>query len=280
MCRVPGARDPAVTAIIGIARHVPGTAPPRRRRRPPHRPLGDLDRAPTAARREAPATLGGPRPVAAAGWLPSRPESASLGSGSAGQRRPPPRTCPHGRAGPLPRPLTPAHSPGQASRRHGTVSDLASGLEPRDNADNTSMTSGFWQRVRGRSMAPALRDGDEVWLEPIGPVVAGDVVVARIPGSRTGTVLHRVVREDEQGVWTRGDACRADDPLSPRVNILFRATSFRRRGRVAPIPPPAGPTARGLWRARARLESAIGAPGRWWRARRCSSTSTGSGSPG
>ncbi len=34
------------------------------------------------------------------------------------------------------------------------------------------MASGFWQRVQGRSMSPALRDGDEVWLEPIGPIVA------------------------------------------------------------------------------------------------------------
>ncbi len=36
--------------------------------------------------------------------------------------------------------------------------------------------------------------------------------MVRIPGSRTGTVVHRVLRDDDGGVVTRGDACRANNP--------------------------------------------------------------------
>lgn len=134
----------------------------------------------------------------------------------------------------------------------------------------------FWQLVRGRSMLPALADGDEVLLEPAAKLAVGDVVVARVP-SRRGTVLHRVIRLDGAWVVTRGDACLRRDPPVPRANVLFRATAFRRSGAGGTIPPAPGAFRR-LWlRCVRRFESARGAPGRWWRARR-SSSSTANGS--
>src|SRR5512140_4032334 len=94
----------------------------------------------------------------------------------------------------------------------------------------------FWQPVRGRSMLPTLREGDEVLLEPAAELALGEVVVARVP-SRRGTILHRVVGLDGARVVTRGDACLRSDPPVPRANVLFRATAFRRPGTEGRIPP-------------------------------------------
>lgn len=113
-------------------------------------------------------------------------------------------------------------------------------------------------------MSPALREGDEVLLEPVAELALGDVVVARVP-SRPGTILHRVVGLEGARVWTRGDACLRSDPPVPRANVLFRATAFRRPGAAGPIPAAPGACRRLWWRWARRLASARGAPGRWWR---------------
>lgn len=130
----------------------------------------------------------------------------------------------------------------------------------------------FWQIVHGRSMSPALVEGDEVLLSPLvdGPE-PGEVVVMRLgPGTM---VLHRVVASRDGVVETRGDACPRSDRRSPTRAVLLRATMRRRRGLVRPIPPlglPARLLRSGLARRLVRL---IAAPGRWWRVRWSSSTS-------
>ncbi len=135
----------------------------------------------------------------------------------------------------------------------------------------------FWQAVRGDSMLPALRDGDEVLLASPVEVTVGDVVVVRVP-SRPGTILHRVVHREGARVVTRGDACLRNDPVLPRANVLFKALARRRQGTEAPIPAALGRNGRRWWRWGRRLASALAAPGRWWRGRPWCSTSTGSGS--
>lgn len=138
-----------------------------------------------------------------------------------------------------------------------------------------------WQRVSGQSMSPALRDGDEVLLAPVGdaPLAAGEVVVARWDGR---IVIHRVVAVHGGQVVTRGDACRRDDRPVVTGRILFRAVRRRRASRVEPIPARAAAPLRVLRRLRSllarSLASRAGAPGRWWRARRSCSTSRGGGS--
>jgi hypothetical protein len=126
-------------------------------------------------------------------------------------------------------------------------------------------------------MEPALDEGDEVLLSPLDAAPsAGDVVVAR--GAGGGLVLHRVVHASGVCIITRGDACRRDDAPVPPRHVLLRALVKRSRGRTRRIPPAPGPLLR-LWSGlRRRLASRVAAPGRWWRARRSSSTSTGDAS--
>lgn len=136
----------------------------------------------------------------------------------------------------------------------------------------------IWCRVSGGSMSPTLEDGDEVRLALArGPLTAGEVVVARGPHGRL--VVHRVVAAGAGAIITRGDACLHDDPPVRPGRVLFRAAEMRREGRVRPIP---GRLPRAVLRlrsiARRCLASLRAAPGRWWRARRSSSTWTGGGS--
>jgi hypothetical protein len=114
-------------------------------------------------------------------------------------------------------------SPGPASREG-----------PAMSADGRSVLP-FWQPVRGGSMHPALREGDEVLLAPAAELSPGDVVVVRLPG-RSGTLLHRVVEAGDASVVTRGDACAHLDPPAPRSAVLFRALARRRDGQEAPVP--------------------------------------------
>jgi signal peptidase I len=135
----------------------------------------------------------------------------------------------------------------------------------------------LWLTVRGRSMEPALAEGDEVLLSPlVGSPVEGEIVVAR--GRNGGLVLHRVVHASGGRIITRGDACRRDDPPVPPRHVLLRALEVRRRGRSGPIPPAPGALRRLRSRLAPRLASPLAALGRWWRVRPSSSTFTGGGS--
>lgn len=74
-------------------------------------------------------------------------------------------------------------------------------------------------RVRGGSMASALRDGDEVDVRIASGREAGIGDVVLVLAERT-TVLHRVIARDARGVRTQGDASRAPDPLVPFERVL------------------------------------------------------------
>lgn len=123
-------------------------------------------------------------------------------------------------------------------------------------------------RVRGASMAPAIRDGDTVVLAPVagpgGPRI-GDVVLFR---SRHGAVLlHRLVRRPRGTGGARrlqmlGDALPRFDDAVDRDRVLAKVVRIERRGAGAvdttrPAPRLAGAlrAARGVFRA-------------WWSARR------------
>jgi hypothetical protein len=95
-------------------------------------------------------------------------------------------------------------------------------------------------RAEGRSMFPAIRDGQMITVEPIGrrPVRIGDVVLYR---HGRAAIAHRVVRVRSSAggiveLLLRGDAAGAcDAPVAPgqvlgRVVAVERAGSAVRRG--------------------------------------------------
>jgi signal peptidase I len=85
-------------------------------------------------------------------------------------------------------------------------------------------------RLRGWSMAPALRDGDLLTVEPLGYVGRGPLVVGEVVVAERAEVLvaHRVVSVAADAVVTRGDAQTVDDPPLPRNEILGRVVRHRR----------------------------------------------------
>lgn len=83
-------------------------------------------------------------------------------------------------------------------------------------------------RGRGGSMAPFLRDGDIVTIEPGGKPVLGQVVLT---GPGDSLILHRVVAKRNGWISTKGDALgRLDAPVT-REQILGRAVARERGGR-------------------------------------------------
>lgn len=91
-------------------------------------------------------------------------------------------------------------------------------------ADHGSVT---WH-ARGRSMAPAIRDGQRLDLRPVdGEVAPGDVVLAALADGRL--VVHRVHRASGTEVVLWGDRNRRpDSPVGPAAVIA----------RVDPTPAP------------------------------------------
>jgi nickel-type superoxide dismutase maturation protease len=59
--------------------------------------------------------------------------------------------------------------------------------------------------VRGPSMTPALRDGDQVLVRYGAPVRVGDVVLARRPDRPELIMVKRAHRELPDGWWVLGD---------------------------------------------------------------------------
>ncbi len=83
--------------------------------------------------------------------------------------------------------------------------------------------------VRGASMSPLLRSGDQVLVDLARSWVCGDVVVV---GARRGLVVHRIVAVVGDGarVITKGDAAsRCDRPLSSAaiVGVVIRVRRRR-----------------------------------------------------
>jgi hypothetical protein len=92
-----------------------------------------------------------------------------------------------------------------------------------------------WVHVRGASMTPALRSGDQVLVDFTRPWACGDVVVV---GARRALVVHRIVAVRSAGndgeVFTRGDAVgRADRPVrvGAIVGVVVRVRRRRWWGR-------------------------------------------------
>lgn len=85
-------------------------------------------------------------------------------------------------------------------------------------------------RVRGRSMLPTLRPGDEVVVHPVTAeaLEPGDWVVVR---NAQGAFLHRYLGRRDGGVVTKGDSHRALDPLWPSDAVLGRVVEAQRDGR-------------------------------------------------
>lgn len=117
-----------------------------------------------------------------------------------------------------------------------------------------------WIPVRGGSMWPALRPGDEAGFTGVTDSLReGQVVVARLPSA---IVAHRVVSAEGDSVTLKGDNCRAADPSVTRDAILGVVSHVRRGGRIlAAAEWDCGPTRLGALRLSLRRRTA-----RVWRA--------------
>lgn len=109
-------------------------------------------------------------------------------------------------------------------------------------------------RVKGESMAPTLRPGDEVLVEAVSleALRPGDLVLVQEEGR---SLLHRFLGVRRQGgqrmVLTGGDRLWRADPPCPEEALKGRAVAILRGGR--PLPLPAGR----WWAWRHRLRTAL-----------------------
>ena len=62
-------------------------------------------------------------------------------------------------------------------------------------------------RVRGRSMAPTLADGDLLLVRVGAPPTPQSLVVVRLPG-RPGLAVKRAIRREPEGWWVERDSRR------------------------------------------------------------------------
>jgi len=85
-------------------------------------------------------------------------------------------------------------------------------------------------RVNGASMAPLLRPGDVVWVEPVEEAALrlGDVVLVR---RAADFVTHRLVERTPDGWIAKGDNLAAPDPAVSGQDILGRVYHVERAGR-------------------------------------------------
>jgi nickel-type superoxide dismutase maturation protease len=98
-------------------------------------------------------------------------------------------------------------------------------------------------RVRGPSMSPTLRDGDQLLARSVrdaARVRPGDVVLARFPSRPDLLVVKRVVSAVEGGHWVRGDNPFAtDDSRTFGTAVVVGRVVARlwpRPGRLPPAP--------------------------------------------
>jgi hypothetical protein len=93
--------------------------------------------------------------------------------------------------------------------------------------------------ARGPSMAPTIRDGEVVTMEPVRPneVAAGDVVLY---AGRRGLTAHRVLEAlqgREPAFRARGDAPGSTEELVHGGRLLGRVREVERRGRAMDVAP-------------------------------------------
>jgi hypothetical protein len=90
-------------------------------------------------------------------------------------------------------------------------------------------------QIRSGSMAPLLRPGDEIQLEPLSleRLQPGDLITLAGPGA---LLTHRfwglLEREGQPYLLTRGDRTLAFDPPHPAGALLGRVTGRRRANRL------------------------------------------------
>lgn len=89
----------------------------------------------------------------------------------------------------------------------------------------------------GPSMNPTFKAGDGLIVVPYKDkkIRPGDVITFK-PKDRSHNVVHRVIRVDRHGVYTRGDNNNKVDPwiLTPD-DIIGRVVSAKRKNRVFPV---------------------------------------------
>lgn len=73
--------------------------------------------------------------------------------------------------------------------------------------------------VTGRSMEPALHDGQTVALEQVAfeELKVGDIIVFCDPRQKPQKIIHRIFEVRRGYVWTKGDANARPDPFEVRA---------------------------------------------------------------
>ena len=89
-------------------------------------------------------------------------------------------------------------------------------------------------RVSGISMAPAIRDGDEVLVERVPSFHRRDVVLFRDPRSQR-LIAHRVMSMRGSTLVTRGDAAESPEAPIELADVLGRVVGVVREGREVPL---------------------------------------------
>ena len=95
-------------------------------------------------------------------------------------------------------------------------------------------------RANGRSMFPAIADGETVELAPDARHSTGDVVLF---STDDRLLVHRIVETDEDAIVTRGDSCFESDQPNACHSVL---------GRVIAVITPTGRRSPHTWRTRLR----------------------------
>lgn len=110
---------------------------------------------------------------------------------------------------------------------------------------NIKTVGRFFAAYAGPSMSPTLQEPEILEIRPYvnHPLQVGDVVFFQSPGAQQ-TIVHRIVRLNAEGIFTRGDNNRRDDAfvlrpedIQGRVVAAWRgrkrrAVSGGRRGRL------------------------------------------------
>ena len=86
--------------------------------------------------------------------------------------------------------------------------------------------------AKGFSMAPFIKDGDVLTVVPLEGTspASGDVVAFFRPGTEKLTI-HRVIGEEGDSYWMKGDNSLQADGLIPKTSILGRVKRVERNGK-------------------------------------------------
>ena len=120
--------------------------------------------------------------------------------------------------------------------------------------DSSSPAANLRLEVITGSMAPFLRPGDKVLVQPAQPEAlrVGDLIVARRAGE---FITHRLVRIGKNEYYTKGDRSRYLDPPLTLDSIIGKVIEIERPGRIVDMQA-------GYW----RLVNALLGRINWWQA--------------